>query len=249
MVLVWPSPRRGTGGKKTAWRKKKKQEKRLDFVQGIWGYGRSLFHFSPFSPLSADSVPELPAPFIPERAPLWSGPPSVDSPTGRLAVKQGEAVGPTGSWLACGRAGARLENRRLCQQGQVLSLQKLSTTKNSAVFLLHTVTASKLNCPGAWHPEQPHLLSACLSEALKEELTSVPHTKPVLSSSPQKESTLPPPSPPQSLSSTHWNSEKVASRSSVLSTGSKSDLTTCAKSFSQAAHLQRMMCVPWIFST
>ena len=76
-------------------------------------------------------------------------------------MKQGEAVGPQSHGWHVGVMGARLEVH--CQQDQVLSLKKLFTIENSAVVLLRTVTASKLNCPGAWHPEQPHLLSILLS--------------------------------------------------------------------------------------
>lgn len=151
MALIWPSPRRGTGGKKTSMEEKKERRKDWIWIQGIWGYGRVFFHFfSLFLPSPADSAPELLKPRSSRKELLYGGgPPSVDSPTGRLAVKQGEAVGPQGCGWHVGVLGARLEVRCLCQQVQVLSLQKLSTTENSAVFLLRTVTASKLNCPGA----------------------------------------------------------------------------------------------------
>lgn len=97
MALVWPSLEGGQE-KKQAWRKKKKQEKRLDLDPRSLGIRESLLLFLTFSPSPADSVPELLKPqFIPERAPASiGGPPSVDSPTGRLAVKQRGAVGPQG---------------------------------------------------------------------------------------------------------------------------------------------------------
>ena len=146
MAPVWPSPRRGTGEKKTSMEKKKERRKDWIWIKGIWGDGRSLFFI--FLPSPADSAPELLKPRSSRKELLYGGsPPSADSPTGRLAVKQGEAVGPQGHGWHVSMLGARLEVHCLGQQDQVLSLQKLST--NSAVILLRTVTASKLNCPGA----------------------------------------------------------------------------------------------------
>ena len=78
---------------------KKRKEKRLDLdPRNLGRWEKSFFHFfSLFLPSPPDSAPELLKPHSsPKELLCGGGPPSVNSPTGWLAVKQGEAVAPRG---------------------------------------------------------------------------------------------------------------------------------------------------------